>query len=301
MEWLDPALQPYEAIIHEYGVENLDDLYLLDKTDVDELLAKITEAGAKPLQVKKARAAFLGQSTLKRRSSKIECTGLVWENGKAFALFLSHFKQEAAGDARMLKELTEETLSAPVFLDSDDLVGLKRLIKNVEDSDVLVLLQTTNIFSRPWCVVEAYTAILNKVPMICVNVMGAFPYNFADAEGFLASLESELSAEARDLVVAELGVPIEQVAYVLSTTIPKVISKPYNPSAGRHVFKAQISEILEAASAARQAAQPGVDLADFGSWKAARSRGPKRKGKELRQNFPHFSNMRYRIDSTSEE
>ena len=146
MDWLDPALQPYGAIIHEYGVENLDDLYLLDKTDVDELLAKITEAGAKPLQVKKARTAFLGQSTLKRRSSKIECTGLVWENGKAFALFLSHFKQEAAGDARMLKELTEETLSAPVFLDSDDLVDLKRLIKNVEDSDVLVLLQTTNIF-----------------------------------------------------------------------------------------------------------------------------------------------------------
>jgi hypothetical protein len=314
MDWLDPALKPYEVIIHEYGVEDLDDLLLLDKVDVDDILAKITEAGAKPLQVKKARAALLGQST-KRRSSKIDCTaGLEWEKGKPFALFLSHFKQEAAGDARMLKELTEEALGAPVFLDSDDLVDLKRLLKNVEESDVLVLLQTANIFTRPWCVVEAYTAILSKVPMVCVNVMGAFPYNFADAEGFLASLATELTPEARDLVVSELGVPLEQVAYVLSTTVPKVISKPYNPSAGRHVFKAQISEILEAAITARQAVQPGVDMAGFESWKAARSKGPKRKAKELRkvvgigvslmeraQSLPELTPLAYELRTAADE
>ena len=31
LDWLDPSLRPYAAIVHEYGVEDLDDLLLLDK------------------------------------------------------------------------------------------------------------------------------------------------------------------------------------------------------------------------------------------------------------------------------
>ena len=39
-------------------------------------------------------------------------------------MFLSHFKQEAAGDARFLKDKLEERVREPVFLDSDDLQDL---------------------------------------------------------------------------------------------------------------------------------------------------------------------------------
>ena len=54
-------------------------------------------------------------------------------------------------DARQIKERLTEKLGAPVFLDSDDLMDLRKLQHQVTMSDVLVLFQTQNLLTRPWC------------------------------------------------------------------------------------------------------------------------------------------------------
>ena len=44
-----------------------------------------------------------------------------------FACFLSHFKIEAAAEARWLQHQLEESLGQRCFLDSDDLLDLSKL------------------------------------------------------------------------------------------------------------------------------------------------------------------------------
>ena len=70
--------------------------------------------------------------------------------GKSTCCFLSHFKQEAASDARYLKDALESMVGAPVWLDSDNIIDLSNILTNVSESEVLLFLQTTNILSRPW-------------------------------------------------------------------------------------------------------------------------------------------------------
>ena len=69
-------------------------------------------------------------------------THLMQPNTAPFAGFLSHYKIEAATEARWLKEKLEDSLEASVFLDSDDLRDLSRLKDHVRDSKCIVLLQS---------------------------------------------------------------------------------------------------------------------------------------------------------------
>ena len=82
-----------------------------------------------------------------------------------------------------------------VFLDSDDLADLRNLLDAVAESDVLVLLQTTNLLTRPWCLLEIYTAILNGTPIVTVNVMGTFVYSFDDAWKMLGPSDRSFAEE----------------------------------------------------------------------------------------------------------
>ena len=115
-----------------------------------------------------------------------------WELKGEYAAFLSHFKLESAGDARYMKDKLELQLGAPVFLDSDDLLDLRKLCKQVLESDVVILLLTKGVLTRPWCLIELYHAITNGVPIVTVNVADAFPFDFADARTFFADFESQL-------------------------------------------------------------------------------------------------------------
>ena len=71
-----------------------------------------------------------------------------------FAGFLSHYKIEAATEARWLQQQLEEELNERCFLDSDDLVDLSKLKNHVRESKCVVLLQTASVLTRPWCLLE---------------------------------------------------------------------------------------------------------------------------------------------------
>lgn len=58
---------------------------------------------------------------------------------------------EAASDARYMHDMLRKMLKAPVFLDSSTLSDLRNLVaEGVHKSDVLLLLGTKNVLSRPW-------------------------------------------------------------------------------------------------------------------------------------------------------
>ena len=41
------------------------------------------------------------------------------------------------------------------FIDSDDLYDLRSLLEDVKQSGVLVLLQSSGVLTRPWCLLES--------------------------------------------------------------------------------------------------------------------------------------------------
>ena len=55
-----------------------------------------------------------------------------------------------------------------VFLDSDDLRDLSKLVDHVQQSRCLVLVQTRNVLARPYCILELLTAIESQIPIVCV-------------------------------------------------------------------------------------------------------------------------------------
>ena len=72
--------------------------------------------------------------------------------------------QEAAQEARYIKD----------FLDSDDLADLRQLCDIVMECDVLILFLTRDLMTRPWCIIELYTAITNDVPIVALKVCGNY-------------------------------------------------------------------------------------------------------------------------------
>jgi hypothetical protein len=95
-----------------------------------------------------------------------------WKLLGQYAAFMSHYKTEAAADARHIKDKLVDKLSAPVFLDSDDLMDLRNLCHQVSMSDVLVLFQTRDLLTRPWCVQRSQVPcnILRAAYLVVANV-----------------------------------------------------------------------------------------------------------------------------------
>jgi len=119
-----------------------------------------------------------------------------WELGvgRRYAIFLSHYKMEAGVAARYLHDLLQKMVIQPVFLDSAALVNLQALFTHgVRSSDTLVLVMTAHVLERPWCLMEVWEAIYNKIP---VAVLWLMPYRrskgLEEAKVFLSDLVANM-------------------------------------------------------------------------------------------------------------
>ena len=81
--------------------------------------------------------------------------------------------------------------NVPVFF-VDNLNDLRLLLDHVKDTDVLVLLQTKGVLTRPWVILELFTALTNNVPIVALNVHNAFPYDYGSAMNFLLHFDEEI-------------------------------------------------------------------------------------------------------------
>ena len=172
-----------------------------------------------------------------------------------FAAFVSHFKREAALEARWIQTELQGSLDRRVFLDSDDLRDLSSLRTHVLESDCLVLVQSRDVLTRPYCILELLWAVEAGKPIVGVNLdRHSFPYDFAKANDFLSHLDTAL-AEANPSsleVLKEHGVTdIKRVAYELANRLPRVISVELNTCASRAVLQATTADLVSAISQAK--------------------------------------------------
>lgn len=117
-----------------------------------------------------------------------------WRAGAKYAAFLSHFKMEAGSDARFLREVLMKMLGTNVFLDSADLTDLRLLMtEGVRQSDVLVILGTASVLTRPFCLLEIFEAVQQGIPVEIVQV-ASNPLDVDAAFELVDHLEEQLDA-----------------------------------------------------------------------------------------------------------
>ncbi|EOD15964.1 hypothetical protein EMIHUDRAFT_451583 [Emiliania huxleyi CCMP1516] len=160
---------------------------------------------------------------------------------------------EAAMEARFLQTELEVLLGRKCFLDSDDLRDLRLLQQAVRESEVLLLVQSESVLTRPYCLLEMVTAIEARVPIVGVNLAGKpQAYDFANAANYLSSLDKTLDASNPGAagVLRRANVELRYAARLLSCTIPEVISISFNPSSSRNMLAASIADVAAAIEAA---------------------------------------------------
>ena len=150
-------------------------------------------------------------------------------------------------EARFLQIELEGLIGEHVFLDSDDLRNLDRLVDHVKQSRVLVLVQTKSVLTRPYCLLEVLTAIEAGIPIVGVQVAGRqeHAYDFNEVLRLLTHLDTQLdvanpgaSDVLKDHGFADLG----EAAYRLATVVPKAISVPLNVCASRNILSASVHD-----------------------------------------------------------
>ena len=296
-EWLDSDVKAgygakFASAFEEVGIEDVSDLHDVDDEAMAALERELEAADAKLIHIKKIKKAIEGivapaaatraqldnakaEPARAMEASEHPAVTAAKEKRKAsnkkYAAFISHHKLACAMEARFLKAELERALGAEIFLDSDDLKDLRQLGQHVVDSDVLVLLQSSEVLRRPWCLVELHTAIDAGVPILAVTVASK-GYDFAQAGQLMLHLDTMLEAgnPGASEVLDEVDVDLKAAAWKLSTTVPNAISVPFNPSASQNAIAAAVLDLIEGI----RSAHPVPLEKTLDAWLAARGTSP---------------------------
>lgn len=173
---------------------------------------------------------------------------------KTFGVFLSHYKFEAAAEARILKlELVRSlrTKEEEVFLDADNLTNLKDLLLHVENSDAVALLYTKGVLCRPWCLLELYTAVERSVPIFIVRVANAFAGDLEEISSILDDLPKYL-ADTNPTASETLRALKYDVSKIAASLKPALCAGDgleivnFDPHQGSAMLHAEIGQIAHA-------------------------------------------------------
>jgi len=161
---------------------------------------------------------------------------------KQFQYFICHHKNGAGAYTRLLKMYLVESplVAGGVFLDSDNLDNLDNLFNYVaHDTDCLLVMCTSEIFSRPWCVGEMCIARLKKVALQVILFPACElphaghierPSDHIDGKDVLteAGLTNEVIAETYDWIWHQHVIEIPQQVNnaVLQMLVDKITSLP---------------------------------------------------------------------------
>eukprot|EP00931_Biecheleriopsis_adriatica_P049451 TRINITY_DN28607_c1_g1_i1.p1 TRINITY_DN28607_c1_g1~~TRINITY_DN28607_c1_g1_i1.p1 ORF type:complete len:1454 (-),score=224.85 TRINITY_DN28607_c1_g1_i1:90-4385(-) len=108
-----------------------------------------------------------------------------------YDLFFCHHKKAACSLARFMKTLLRQQAKVKVFLDSDDLQYLDKTLDVIRSQTTnLLVIATSEVLVRPWCLAEMAVAHLMNVPIVVLESDGS---NFLpdDLEEAARSLNEE--------------------------------------------------------------------------------------------------------------
>eukprot|EP00929_Paragymnodinium_shiwhaense_P102141 TRINITY_DN65327_c0_g1_i1.p1 TRINITY_DN65327_c0_g1~~TRINITY_DN65327_c0_g1_i1.p1 ORF type:complete len:1298 (-),score=269.62 TRINITY_DN65327_c0_g1_i1:94-3987(-) len=168
--------------------------------------------------------------------------------GRKFSAFLSHYKKECALEARFLQGQLESVFGfgAQVFVDTEELQDMRLLLSHVRESDCILVLLSSEVLTRPWCILELCTAIEAAVPIVVVDVRGK-GFDATDGRKCLTFLDTELDRRnpgAADCLRAHGLTPLD-AAYLLSNVIPNIPAVDFDPSDSPNVLYGCLMEIIE--------------------------------------------------------
>ena len=149
------------------------------------------------------------------------------------------------------------------------------LLDHVKESEVIVLLQTKNVLTRPWVILELYTAITHGVPLVALKVQNSYPYDYGEALEFLTHFDEniEIANPGAAQMLMGLGADPQDVAYRLSEVLPNIISTDFNPNASAGMLDAMINDLKQSmACAAPQS--PGVGKEEWLAQRGTRKAQP---------------------------
>jgi len=169
-----------------------------------------------------------------------------WHRREVYACFLSHYKMEAASEARYMHDTLRKMVKQPVYLDSSTLNDLRNLVsEGVHKSDALILLATKGVLSRPWCLIELLEAWRKRLPIIVVEIAGR-GFNREEARDFMTTLETEMAAPALDLLFSIIGPDLTELKdaclQILNVDEEFLV---LNPHAGDSELVAMMKDVVE--------------------------------------------------------
>lgn len=208
-----------------------------DATDPDARLLKI-------VKVEKVKDLWMPSSS----------PNIKLEQGE-FIGFISHMKAETVAHAVILYENGNKCFRTKLgsiddhrlFLDSDNLSDLRKLMDYVKKSKVIIVLLSKSYLTRPWCLAKLYVAIKESIPVVSVHVAGT-GYDFDEAKGFLETLTDETLDNANSgasKILKELGLNVQDVGKVIFNVLPNIIAKEFNTGSAEKVRNAQIDVIFD--------------------------------------------------------
>eukprot|EP00927_Polykrikos_kofoidii_P058713 TRINITY_DN5341_c0_g1_i7.p1 TRINITY_DN5341_c0_g1~~TRINITY_DN5341_c0_g1_i7.p1 ORF type:complete len:936 (+),score=143.45 TRINITY_DN5341_c0_g1_i7:150-2957(+) len=170
-------------------------------------------------------------------------------------VFLSHYKQEAGTEATLIREeLSRMLLSdplhpandlmTPVFVDSEDLDDLTTLTSHVAQSECLVLMLTTGVLLRPWCLIELVTAYKSQVLIVPVEVQSRrLKYVYPDEEFYKKFRTGSIPSEDEN-ILRDAGISLEDCVTAIKYTFTK-IACPFSPHKSKAIREAEMLEIVQ--------------------------------------------------------
>jgi len=173
-----------------------------------------------------------------------------WKPRGVYACFLSHYKMEAASDARYIHDMLRKMLQVPVFLDSSALKDLRNLInEGVNNSDSLVLLATKSVLTRPWCLLELLETKRNGIPVVIVQMANS-GFTFERSRNFVENFVDEmrkLNRTGLDFLIDRIGPDIMEVKEAVNIALDANESAPliFDPHAGDHAMLAAMKDVVE--------------------------------------------------------
>ena len=186
----------------------------------------------------------------------IEPPTVKWPADKGYACFLSHYKMEAASDARLLHNMLTKMLRYPVFLDSAKLTDLRKLIINgVADCDVMLVLGTKGVFTRPWCLLEIVHSARLNVPIIIIDIKNG-GFDASASQSFVDDLEEKMSYDdpsGLELLHEHMGSDLTELKLACTAAIRTFTGKKqlsWNPNASDSELVACLKDIVDEMAAA---------------------------------------------------
>lgn len=196
------------------------------------------------------------------------------EAGAKYAVFISYYRAEAGLDARSLHTALETRLGLPCFLDAScatsvlgqGLDEISAIVTNgVRHSEALLLVQTRSVLSRPFVLLEVYTALKLGLPIVTLRIDAAdhpgVGYDYEDAKAFLASLRDRLAnehpgaPELMDRFFEEHGGSFAELQSDLLHKLPNMISIAWSPDGTSNHWQAVVEDVVHKVALQQEAAR----------------------------------------------